>query len=80
MMAADYTFHATILESADNLMLVQLRGMIWALLQIRYASELPTSPCKTETREHHSRVAKAISAGNADLARAQMRDMLLNLG
>ena len=80
MMAADYTFHATILESADNLMLVQLRGMIWALLQIRYASELPTSPCKTETREHHSRVAKAISAGNADLACAQMRDMLLNLG
>lgn len=79
MMAADYTFHATILEAADNLMLVQLRGMIWALLQIRYASDVPTSPCRTETRENHNRVARAISAGDPDLAGAQMREMLTNM-
>lgn len=36
MLAADYAFHSTILESSGNVMLAQLSGLILALLQFSY--------------------------------------------
>ena len=76
MIAADYTFHATILESTGNIMLRQMRGLILALLQFSYPTGAQAVPDEKVSRRKHIAVAKAIEVGDAEKARAQMSTML----
>lgn len=76
MIAADYTFHATILEASGNVMLRQLQGVILALLQFCYPAGQQAAPDKKVSRRAHIAVAEAIMARNPDEAQSRMFDML----
>lgn len=76
MIAADYMFHATILEATGNIMLRQLQVVIQALLQFSYPTGTRAAPEEKITSESHVEVAEAIRAGDASLAREKMRAML----
>lgn len=76
MIAADYTFHATILEASGNVMLRQFQGLILALLQFCYPAGQKAAPDKRVSRQAHVTVAEAIMARNPDEARSRMFDML----
>lgn len=76
MLAADYTFHATILEATGNLILAQLRGLIRALLQFSYSTGAEVVPEVQVNRQAHIDVAQAISAANPIEARRLMYQML----
>ncbi|NQY59914.1 FadR/GntR family transcriptional regulator [Cognatishimia sp.] len=76
MIAADYTFHATILEATGNLILAQLRGLILALLQFSYSTGAKVVPEVKVNRQAHVDVALAIAAANPLEARRLMREML----
>jgi DNA-binding FadR family transcriptional regulator len=74
---ADYAFHATILEASGNLMLSQLESLIYAVLIFAYSAGRKSTPEEQIVRHDHIGVAEAIIAGNADLSRTRMRNMLL---
>lgn len=76
MLAADYAFHAKILEGSGNIMLRQLQGLIFALLQFSYATGGRAAPTVSVSQANHIELAEAIAASNATLARGLMRDML----
>ena len=76
MIAADFTFHATILEATGNVMLSQLHSLILALLQFSYPAGASAAPDEKVSRERHIEVAKSIMARDAGSAREQMRQML----
>ena len=76
MIAADYTFHATILDGTGNIMLRQLQGLILALLQFSYQTGKRAVPNEKVSRQNHIAVAEAIVAGDPDEARQRMRFML----
>jgi len=76
MIAADYTFHATILEATGNVMLVQMQGLIQALLQFSYTTGPKAAPDAKVSRKNHIGVAEAIRDGDANMARTRMHDML----
>jgi len=76
MLAADFVFHATILKASDNIMLVQLRGLILALLKFTYAAGGSVIADEAVSRQSHIGVAEAIAVGDGDAARTLMRAML----
>ncbi|KMW57432.1 Transcriptional regulator, GntR family [Candidatus Rhodobacter oscarellae] len=76
MIAADYAFHATILESTGNIMLRQMQGLILALLQFSYPTGAQAAPSEKVSRRSHIEVAEAIKAGDGETARARMSSML----
>ncbi|WP_428644960.1 FadR/GntR family transcriptional regulator [Roseibium sp.] len=76
MIAADYAFHATILEASGNLMLSQLQSLIYAVLFFSYMDGRKEEPEDRTTERRHIEVAEAIQNGEAELARSRMRNML----
>lgn len=76
MIAADYTFHATILDGSGNILLRQLQGLILALLQFSYPTGKLADPDEVVSLKNHIAVAQAIMAGDPEQARQQMRQML----
>ncbi|MES0864300.1 FCD domain-containing protein [Ruegeria sp. SCPT10] len=76
MIAADYTFHATILEATGNVMLRQMQGFILALLQFSYPTGAQVAPEEKVSRRKHILVAEAIAARDSGAARNRMADML----
>ncbi|MCV0428743.1 MAG: FCD domain-containing protein [Roseibium sp.] len=77
LIGADYAFHATILQASGNLMLAQLQNLIYAVLIFSYSAGRKGAPDELVSRNNHIDVAEAIVAGDADLARNLMRDMLM---
>lgn len=76
MIAADYTFHATILEATGNLMLAQLQGLIQAVLQFSYIAGPKAAPDEKVSRQNHIKVAEAIKIGDDATAKSAMHAML----
>ncbi len=76
MIAADYTFHATILDGTGNILLRQLQGLILALLQFSYPTGKRAVPDEEVSQRNHIAVAEAIFARDAEGAREKMREML----
>lgn len=76
MIAADYTFHATILQASGNLMLAQLQRLVHAVLIFSYTARCEGAPDHLESRLAHLNVAEAIGAGDAELSRSRMRALL----
>lgn len=76
MIAADYFFHATILEATGNMMLAQIRGLIHALLQFSYTAGASVMPDPQLSQINHLRVAEAIRESDPTSARLLMREML----
>lgn len=76
MIAADYAFHATILEASGNILLSQLQGPIQAMLQFSYPTGSLVDPDEKVSQEWHLRVAAAIHDGDADKSRHLMHEML----
>lgn len=76
MIAADYTFHATILESTGNIMLRQMQGLILAVLQFAYPTGAQAAPDEKVSRRNHILVAEAIAEGDPEKSRARMTSML----
>lgn len=76
MMAADYAFHATILEATGNVMLIQLQGLIQALLQFSYTTGPKAAPDEHVSQQNHIKVAEAIMEHDAPKARRAMDAML----
>jgi len=75
-LAADFAFHATVLDASDSLILKQFRGFLHAILNFSYTTGVITVPDSRIEPRAHSKVAAAIVEGNADLAERQMRRML----
>lgn len=74
--AADFAFHATILEASGNLMLGQFRGFLHAILQFTYSTK-PIVLKDTElARQLHMAVAQSINDGDEQLAAENMHTML----
>jgi DNA-binding FadR family transcriptional regulator len=76
MIAADYAFHATILEATGNLMLAQLQGLILALLQFSYTTGAEAAPEVKISSNDHVDVANAILANDPTKAKSLMYAML----
>ncbi len=76
MIAADFMFHATILDATDNMMLRQLRRLIFAILKFSYSTGSVAVPDEEVSRQNHIVVAEAIAERNGKLARDRMRGML----
>jgi len=75
-LAADFAFHATVLDASDSLMLKQFRGFLHAILTFSYSTGVITVADSRVEPRAHSKVASAILEGNADLAEQQMHRML----
>ncbi len=76
MIAADFAFHAAILEASGNIMLAQMQRLILAMLNFAHITGALMVPDMLISQQSHERVAEAIVAGDADGARAAMSDML----
>lgn len=75
-LAADFAFHATVLDASNSLILKQFRGFLHAILKFSYSTGVLTVADSRVEARAHSKVAAAIIEGNADLAEQQMRRML----
>jgi len=75
-LAADFAFHATVLDASDSLILKQFRGFLHAILNFSYSTGVITVADSRLEPRAHSKVAAAIIEGNAELAEQQMRRML----
>ena len=76
MLAADYTFHSSILEASGNLMLGQLQGLILAMLQFSYPVGARSLPADRVSTDKHVEVAEAIKRGESEKACLTMQAML----
>lgn len=76
MLAADFAFHATILEASGNLLLNQMSGLLLALLKFSYPTGAARAPEIKVDQELHIWVAEALSIRDADLAKYRMTSML----
>lgn len=75
-LAADFAFHATVLDSSGSLLLKQFRGFLHAVLKFSYDTGSIVIPNEHIDSDAHSKVAAAISRGNAELAEKHMRAMM----
>ncbi len=75
-LAADFAFHATVLDASDSLILKQFRGFLHAILNFSYSTGAITIADSRLEPGAHTKVAAAILDGNADQAERQMRLML----
>ena len=76
VLAADFAFHATVLEASGSLLLRQFRRFLHAVLNFSYATvseQVQDGHCVPNA---HGLVADAIAAGNAELAQQRMHAML----
>lgn len=76
MLAADFAFHATVLDASGSLLLKQFRGFLHAVLDFSYTTGTVKMTHEAIRSKAHSRVADAIVSGDAELARQQMHAML----
>ena len=76
MIAADFAFHATILEGSGNMMLSQLQGLILAVLQFSYPVGARSLPEEKVSQLNHISVADAIVARDSVEAHSSMQTML----
>jgi len=76
ILAADFAFHATVLDGSNSLILKQFRGFLHATMKYSYATGVITVAHPQVEPQAHSKVADAIVEGDADLAERQMRRML----
>lgn len=76
IIAADYAFHSTILQSTGNMMLARMNGLILAMLPFYHASGTTPSADLERLREEHLAVAEAIAARDPGAARSHMRALL----
>lgn len=75
-LAADFAFHATVLDASGSLLLRQFRGFLHAVLGFSYSTGALVMPDERLEPQAHSKVASAIGNGNSALAEEQMRSML----
>lgn len=76
IIAADYAFHSTILQSTGNVMLARMNGLILAMLPFYHAGTSKPSPDLPRLRAEHLAVAEAIAARDPAAARSRMQAML----
>jgi len=75
LLAADFAFHATVLDASDSLILKQFRGFIYAILNFSYSTGVLTVADSRIESNAHTKMATAIVDGKADLAEQYMRKM-----
>ena len=75
-LAADFAFHATILDASNSLILKQFRGFLHAIMKFSYSTGVITIKDPRLEPHAHSKVAEAIVDGNADLAEQYMSKMM----
>ena len=75
-LAADFAFHATVLDASNSLILKQFSGFLNAILKFSYSTGAITVENPLVEPRAHTKVAVAISDGNAELAEQHMRRML----
>lgn len=76
-LAADFAFHATVLDASGSLLLRQFRGFLHAILGFSYSTDVLAMPDERLDKHAHSDVASAIAKGDAELAEKRMQSMLL---
>ncbi len=76
VLAADFAFHATVLEASGSLLLRQFRRFLHAVLHFSYATVSEQVQDEHRVPNAHGLVADAIAAGNAELAQQHMHAML----
>ncbi|HEY6529964.1 MAG TPA: FCD domain-containing protein [Cellvibrionaceae bacterium] len=74
---ADLHFHTVIFAATENRFFVQFRGFIQAALRVSIQCNFGIEGNKQAVADPHMQVYLAIAAGNADLSRQLMRDMLV---
>lgn len=75
-LAADFAFHASVLDASNSLMLKQFRGFLHAVLSFSYSTGAIALPVSDLEPQAHISVASAIVDNDADLAERQMRKMM----
>ena len=75
-LAADFAFHATVLDASNSLILKQFCGFLNAILKFSYSTGAITIESPLVEPRAHTKVAVAIADGNAELAEQYMRRML----
>ncbi len=75
-LAADFAFHATVLDASRSLMLKQFRGFMHAILTFSYSTGAIVMPNQRFEPNAHSKVAAAISEGNVEESQSRMYSML----
>ena len=76
IIAADYTFHDTVLKAAGNMMLGQLTGLIQSVLPFHHVQAQRRPEDLDRLRSEHLAVAEAIAARDPALARNRMRALV----
>jgi len=76
LLAAEYTFHATILEASGNILFGQLRRVIYPLLKLNFPTGRQHEEGSTVSQNAHILVADAIQRRDAEAARKAMAAML----
>lgn len=75
-LAADFAFHATLLDASGSILLRQFRGFLHAVLDFSYSTGVFFMPDERLESLAHSKVAAAIAEGDAALAEKLMHSML----
>jgi len=74
-LAAEFAFHATVLDASDSLMLRQFRGFLHAILTFSYESGAVAEAERCV--RGHTNTANAIIEGGAERAQSCMHELLL---
>jgi len=75
-LAADFAFHATLLDASNSLMLRQFRGFMHAILSFSYTTGVIALPDDRIEADAHSMIAEAVAVGDSEKAEQGMRKML----
>lgn len=75
-LAADFAFHATVLDASGSLLLRQFRGFLHAVLNFSCSTGIIPIPDARIDPNVHRAVAAAIVSGDAELSRKKMDAML----
>jgi len=75
-LAADFAFHATVLDASGSLLLRQFRGFLHAVLSFSCTTGIIPIPDERIDPNVHRGVAEAIASRDAELSREKMYSML----
>lgn len=75
-LAADFAFHASVLDASGSLLLRQFRGFLHAVLSFSYSTGVISIPDDRIDPDVHRGVAAAIISRDAELSREKMYSML----
>lgn len=75
-LAADFAFHATLLDASGSLLLRQFRGFLHAVLDFSYSTGTLTMPDERLDPHAHSKVASAVVQRDPKVAEQQMQAMM----